>query len=407
MESQVESYEPKEQDNLENQDTQLLFQKQIYNSLISVFIAKSGLSLRDINEFILSHYDALSTEHVPIEKPDVDTTELFTTLFGDKTKVNPANFATAFTIWYQHIYGTHIGNIVKQVLLAYHQDEIANLLLSIIREFEVFVEHKRHAERVQPLTGGGSRVNFVKVLLLLISCLLVFAPSGKFIEKTEVQELVNKRISSSTAQVQIPDTIVTNAVVNLLKDNLFKDIKSTTGVEIVDYFNYWRVDDKYITDCIKHTRNVLQSFSGITEMVSEYIIDTKSGKYGEGILSNIVMPSFSSVFDTESMIQFNNLIQKSTKEMNIMITIFTTVADTLEHIKSTTNPKIKGSVEVFLRLVEPRITEKYGSQFKKTGGKRKKPKRTTKKRKYCKKFTTISKRSRKNEPTHLTTRSAQ
>ena len=284
---------------------EVFLKKNVFNILISVLITKSGLSLNDINKFIILHYDNLSSKNIPIKlKTNIDTAELFTTLFGNNTNLKPDKFNVIFMNWYQNIYNTHIGNIIKDVMLVYKNDEIVKILLSIIDEFEVFVENKRHEDRIELLTSGGGSINFIKVILLLISCLLVFTPGGKFIEKTEVQELVNQRISSVSTQFQISDTIITNTAINLLKDNLFKDIKSNTGVEIIDYFNYWKIDDKYISDCIKNTQIVLQSFSGITEMVSEYIIDTNNGKNGEGLLSNFLMPSFFSVFDIESMIQY-------------------------------------------------------------------------------------------------------
>ena len=396
---------------LENYAQEEVFlEKNIFNLLISVLLTKSGLSLSDINDFILSQYDELSNTNIPIKiKTDIDTTELFTTLFGNNTKLKLDEFNIIFIHWYQNIYNTHIGNVMKAVMLAYVNDEIIKILLSIINEFEVFVDHKKHEDRVtilEPLTTGalttgGGRIDFIKVILLLVSCLVVFAPSGNFIEKTEVQKLVNQKISSVSSQFQISDTILTNTAVNLLKDNLFKDIKSTTGVEIVDYLDYWKIDDKYITDCVKNTKNVLQTFSGITEMVSEYIIDTNNGKNGEGLLSNFLMPSFFSVFDMESMIQLKDSIQKSTQDINKMITIFTTITNTIEQFKLVANPKIKGSVEIFLRLLEPKITERYDLQNKITGGKHKKllrrKKRTFKKRQNIKKFTTTRKRVKNNK----------
>lgn len=397
---------------LENYAQEEIFlEKNIFNLLISVLLTKSGLSLSDINNFILSHYDKLSNTNIPTKlETDIDTTELFTTLFGNNTKLKLDKFNIIFIHWYQNIYNTHIGNVMKAVMLAYEgDDEIIKILLSIINEFEVFVDNKKHEDRVtilEPLTTGalttgGGRIDFIKVILLLVSCLIVFAPSGNFIEKTEVQKLVNQKISSVSSQFQISDTILTSTAVNLLKDNLFKDIKSTTGVEIVDYLDYWKIDDKYITDCVKNTQNVLQTFSGITEMVSEYIIDTNNGKNGEGLLANYLMPSFFSVFDMESMIQLKDSIHKSTQDINKMITIFTTITNTIEQFKLVANPKIKGSIEIFLRLLEPKITERYDVQNKITGGKHKKllrrKKRTFKKRQNSKKFTTTRKRVKNNK----------
>jgi hypothetical protein len=384
---------------------EIFLKKSIFNLLIYLLIKESKLSLNEINSFILLiNYDKLSSTNNPAEsKTDIDTTELFTTLFGNKTTLDPKKFDVIFVYWYKNIYNTPIGNIIKDVMIACQNDEIIKIILFIINEFEVFVGNKKHEDRVtniEEITGGGGNINFIKFILLMISCLLVFAPNGNFTDKKRVQELVNQKISSISSQIQIPDTLITQTASYFLRDNLLKDIKSSTGVEIFDYLNYFKIDDIYISNCIKNTQTVLESFSGITEMVSGYIIETtNNGNNGEGLMANLLSPSVSSFFNIQSIIELNESIKKSTQDMNKIITIIITITDTLEYIRKTANPKIKSSVEIFLRLLEPKITERYDSQYKIVGGKYKKTmlikKNTIKKRKYCNRFTITSKKPRK------------
>lgn len=387
---------------------EVILTKGALNSLIHVLLIKSGLSFQDVNQFILSHYDELSSAYIPIrsEKP-IDTSELFTSLFGKNSasfqQLTSEKFKKIFTNWYQTIYTTQIGGIVKTTLSSYQTDDIDRITLSIIEEFETFIDSRKNADRIEIITGqgatmngrllGGGRPNMVTIVLLMISCLCVFAPSGKFIEKSKVQQLANQRISSVVTRYQISDTLLTKPLVDYLQNDLFKDITSNTGVEIIDYVKYWQIDDKYVTDIMKNTKTTLHSFGDIIGMISSYIVDTNHGKNGEGLMSTFLMPSLLSMVDMDSIIQLNESIKKTTKDINKMITLATTITDTVEVIKRVANPTIKVSVETFLRLLEPKITERYDSSYTLMGGKPRKTmrrkKRIGRKRRYHKTIRTI------------------
>lgn len=382
---------------------EVILTKGALNSLIHVLLIKSGLFFQDVNQFILSHYDELSSAYIPAknEKP-IDTSELFTSLFGKNSasfqQLTSEKFKKIFTNWYQTVYTTPIGGIVKTTLSSYQTDDIDQITLSIIEEFETFIDSRKNADRIEIITVqgatmngrllGGGRPNMVTIVLLMISCLCVFSPSGKFIEKSKVQQLVNQRISSVVTRYQISDTLLTKPLVDYLQNDLFKYITSNTGVEIIDYVKYWQIDDKYVTDIMKNTKTTLHSFGDIIGMISSYIVDTNHGKNGEGLMSTFLMPSLLSMVDMDSIIQLNESIKKTTKDINKMITLATTITDTVEVIKQVANPTIKVSVETFLRLLEPKNTERYDSSYTIMGGKHKKTmrrkKRIGRKRRYHK-----------------------
>lgn len=349
-------------------EQKILFEKEVFNGLIFVLLEKSGFQLDDVHKFILLHKDTLTTEHVGREKEEIiDTTELYNEIFGEGINSKSDQFHQNFIFWYTHIYDTHLGDIIKIILITYENNEIVKIFLSIIDKFEIFVKNKQSSDRITLLNNGGrkmfggqSSTAFVQVILLLISCLVVFAPSGdRFMPKTEVERLVNHRISDTSKQLQISDKIISNKVATLLQEHLFTDITSFTGVKVDDYFDYWKIDDGKMRYFLDNTKVALESFSNITEMVSEYI----ENPTGKGILSEYVPTSFipTSVFTflDPRVKELKESIQKTTKDMNKIITIVTMITRTIEEIGKTVNPTIKNSVELFLHLIEPTITERY------------------------------------------------
>jgi hypothetical protein len=274
----------------------ILFEKGIFNELILVLIEKSGFQLHDIHKFILLHTDTLSIEHVGREKEEIiDTIELYNKIFGKGITSSSDQFHQKFIFWYTHIYDTHLGDIIKIILSTYKNNEIVKILLLIIDEFELFVKNKQGSDRITLLNNGGrktfggqSSTAFVQVILLLISCLVAFAPSGdRFMTRTEVEQLVNQRISNTSNQLQISNTIFSGEVAKLLQNHLFTDITSSTGVKINDYFDYWNINDVKMRYFLENTKIALESFSDITEMVSEYIENPN----GKGILSEFIPTS--------------------------------------------------------------------------------------------------------------------
>ena len=118
----------------------------------------------------------------------------------------------------------------SQVFVGNKRDEHRFTSISSLRKgSEASIE-----DRLGPISGGG-HTTFMQFIVLLISCLVVFSPSGQFISKTTVQQLTNQKQSDIARKYQISDTILTKPVVKLLQNNLFKEIKSYTN-GIITFF---------------------------------------------------------------------------------------------------------------------------------------------------------------------------
>ena len=300
------------------------------NSLISVLLYKSGLSLDDVNQFMMDHYEKWSSLSRDDSKKtqNIDTTELFTLLFGQRnevlrTGILPADrFKEIFNYWYQHIYKTSIGTILQDILLSYKTDNSVRIILWFIGEFETFIENKKDEHRFTLLddtkmVNGGGRVNMVKILLLIVSCIVVFAPSGEYMTKNEVQTLVNQRISAVSSQYQISDIFISNIankIVKLLDKNVPEPI-----VKIVNFVDFWRINDTKLLQGVKCIKTVLHFFKNMTDMTH--------GK------------KFQEFFDNDPF--------------GVDKILF--VINTLIHLKQSINI----STETFLKLLEPKVTENY------------------------------------------------
>ena len=330
------------------------------NSLISVLLYKSGLSLDDVNQFMMDHYEKWSSLSRDDSKKtqNIDTTELFTLLFGQRDEVlrtgtegpliqlnqkvtslpevlgdntgNPDRFKEIFNYWYQHIYKTSIGIILKDILLFYKTDNSVRIILWFIGEFETFIENKKDEHRFTLLddikmSKGGGRINIATILLMIVSCMIVFAPSGEFMTKNEVQTLVDQRISSVSSHYQISDRFISNLANKIVK-SLDKNVPEPI-VKIVNFVDFWRINDTKLLQGVKCIKTVLHFFKNMTDMTH--------GKTSQGFFDN--------------------------DPFSIDKTLF--VINTLIRLKQSINI----STETFLKLLEPKVTENYrlnGGKYK-------------------------------------------